>query len=172
LVVVDEKEEAEADAIMAHGGLVFSPDSQRLAYGCKRRGKWMVVLDGKEGPTFDGVGEDSLRFSPDSKRFMYAAGRAQLLFAVIDGIESRVPEEMLAPGPVFSPDSRHVAYAGGPGGKNGRSWLVVDGQKSEPYNQIGGFRFENSHLIRAIAMRHDALFNKEYLRVDIEIREE
>ena len=72
---------------------------------------------------------------------------------------------------MFSPDSRHVAYAGGTGGKRGHGWFIVDGQKSEPYDDFRGFRFENSNHIRGIVMRYDALFNKEYLRVEIEIRE-
>ena len=32
---------------------VFSPDSRRLAYGVKNDKKCLVVVDGKEGPSFD-----------------------------------------------------------------------------------------------------------------------
>ena len=166
LVVVDGKEEPEVDAVW---GLIFSPDSRRLAYYCHRRGKRVVVVDGKDGPTFDGIGENSLQFSPDSKRFVYAAIRGEEQFAVIDGIESPAFEGMVAP--AFSPDSQHVAYGGGTGGKGGNGWFIVDGQKSETYNGFQGFRFENSKLIRAIAVRYDASFNKEYLRVEIKIQE-
>jgi len=85
---------------------------------------------------------------------------------VIDGIKSPASEAIVAPGPVFSPDSQHVAYAGGTGGE---VWLMVDGQKSDPYDYFQGFHFESSNLIRAIAMRYDEFFNKEFLRVEIEI---
>lgn len=74
--------------------------------------------------------------------------------------------------PLFSPDSRHVAYAGGNGGKGGHGWFVVDGQKSEAYDNFRGFRFESSDTIRAIAYRLDESFNKVLLSVEIRIVEE
>lgn len=171
LVVVDGKEEPEVGGVITPGGLIFSPDSRRVAYACQRRGKYVVVLDGEEGPTFDGIAGNSLQFSPNSKRFAYAAWRGQEWFAVIDGIESQVFETIVPPGPVFSPDSQHIAYGGGTVGIGGQGWFIVDGEKSETYDYLRGFRFENSNLIRAIAARNDVLFNKEFLRVEIEIRE-
>ena len=44
-VVVPMSGEKERNRI---GQVVFSPDSQRLAYTAKRRNKWLVVVDGQE----------------------------------------------------------------------------------------------------------------------------
>ena len=47
--------------------LTFSPDDTRFAYAATDGGKWFRVVDGKRGPTFDGVGIDFV-FSSDGKR--------------------------------------------------------------------------------------------------------
>lgn len=39
---------------MNAASLVVSPDGRRLAYGAERGGKWFVVVDGVEGPGYDG----------------------------------------------------------------------------------------------------------------------
>jgi hypothetical protein len=58
---------AEFDAL---GARTFSPDGQRVAFVGRRGTKYIVVVDGKEGPPFDIVG--GFRFSSDSRRFAYA----------------------------------------------------------------------------------------------------
>jgi Tol biopolymer transport system component len=52
--------------------LVFSADSKHLAYGALRRGKWVMVVDGKEGEEHDEIGIGSPAFSPDGKRTAYS----------------------------------------------------------------------------------------------------
>ena len=52
------------------GARSFSPDGQRVAYVGRRRNKFVVVLDEKEGTPFDIVG--GIGFSSDSRRFAYA----------------------------------------------------------------------------------------------------
>ena len=51
----------------------FSPDSQHVAYAAQQGDKCFVVVDGKPGPAYDGIGESSLVFSPDSQHVAYAA---------------------------------------------------------------------------------------------------
>ena len=53
----------------------FSPDSQRLAYQACRGSKCLVVVDGREGPVFDGIGDGHPVFSPNSRRVAYAGAR-------------------------------------------------------------------------------------------------
>jgi hypothetical protein len=50
---VDGLEGKEYDGILK-GSLVFSPDSQRVAYGAQRRNKWLAVAAGTEGNEYDG----------------------------------------------------------------------------------------------------------------------
>jgi hypothetical protein len=45
--------------------LVVSPDSKRVAYRAKHGGKWLVIVDGKEGKEYDVI--SNLTFSPNSK---------------------------------------------------------------------------------------------------------
>src|ERR1022692_3744095 len=50
---------------------VSSPDSRRVAYVTHVGGKMAVVLDGKKGRSYPGIGLGSLVFSPDSRRTAY-----------------------------------------------------------------------------------------------------
>lgn len=91
--------------------IVFSPDSQRIAYvaaststlpSVSPGGFWggqrcAVFVDGVEGKRYDGIG--NITFSPDSKRLAYgawasapaqgAAGTVQVSVCVVDGVESK-----------------------------------------------------------------------------------
>src|SRR5687768_7101857 len=65
------------------GSLVISPDSRRILYRIKKGNQETRVLDGKEGPTFDGVG--TLLFSPDGNRTAYVAKQGEKIKVVVDG---------------------------------------------------------------------------------------
>jgi hypothetical protein len=56
----------------------------------------------------------------------------------------------------------------------GKKWLlIVDGQEGREYaGFIGRPCFDDSKLIRAVAVRHDEFFNRELLRVEVEIVDE
>ncbi len=64
-----------------------SPDSKRVAYGAKVGDKVLVVVDGKEGKPYHGIG--SLIFSPDSKRVAYGAKVGDKWLVVVDGKEGK-----------------------------------------------------------------------------------
>ncbi len=81
-----------------------SPDGRRLAYVIEQNGQQFVVLDGKEGKRYDGIGVHSGFFSPDSRRVAYTALQGKDWYVVMDGKEAG-PYQAVAP-PVFSPDSR------------------------------------------------------------------
>jgi len=122
--------------------LIFSPDSQRLAYTARIGNKWSVVLDGVEGKLYDGIGERGIRhryelvahgpiplFSPDSQRLAYAAKLSNKVFMVVDGVEGKHYDEIRRP--VFSPDSRRMVYTA----RIGNKWSVVlDGVEGKQYD--------------------------------------
>jgi hypothetical protein len=53
--------------------LVFSHDSQSLAYIAYVPGNFLVVWDGREGKEYEGIGENTLVFSPDDTWIAYVA---------------------------------------------------------------------------------------------------
>jgi len=122
------------------GGLLFSPDSSKLAYVIKNGNVWTVVVNGREQRSHRSVLELSLAFSPDSKRLAYMARAEETGF-----FRRRKMVAMLVvddkPGPtwphdessgrngvsneiVFSPDSQRIAYAVA---QEGRWTWIVDG---------------------------------------------
>ncbi|HSA60350.1 MAG TPA: hypothetical protein VLJ37_11775 [bacterium] len=65
----------------------LSPDGGRVAYQAKKQGRWLTVIDGKEGPAFDEVQEGY--FSPDGRSFAYAGRRGSRWVFVRNGKVSR-----------------------------------------------------------------------------------
>jgi Tol biopolymer transport system component len=68
-IVVDGKEQSSYEGI---GGLVFSPDSQHVAYVAGTEPKQFVVVDGKEGKQYDGLvkGATCLFDSPSQLHYL------------------------------------------------------------------------------------------------------
>lgn len=110
------------DAV-ADGSVVFSPDSKHLAYAARRGGRWVVVLDGEEGLSFDSVGRPV--FSPDGAKLAYAATRGGKAFVFVGGAEGPAFDTVAPNSLVFSPDSRRLAYVADTAG---RKHVVVDGK--------------------------------------------
>ena len=77
--------------IMSHkaignGTATFSPDSKRFAYAAETDlGKRQLILDGRAGPTFDGILGAPV-FSPDSLRAAIAGRRQSEIFVWVDGV--------------------------------------------------------------------------------------
>lgn len=116
--------------------LVFSPDSQRLAYAAERRGAWVLVVDGRASREWDGIGE--VVFSPDSERVAYAAESRGRWHVVVDGVVGVPVDGILRESLQFSPDSRRLAYvAQYAGGVH----AVIDGVTSARYDGIGRLTF-------------------------------
>lgn len=100
---------------------LFSPDGNHLLYVASPGPKKMcLVVDGKEGPGYEGIAGGTPNFSPDSKRVAYAASSGGKVFAVVDG-KAGPPYERLRLPPIFGPDSVHVVYIAG----NGSQYLLV-----------------------------------------------
>jgi len=161
------------------GEIVFSPDSQRIAYGVARGGKYSWVIDGVEGRPHDGliagwppdgqcVGypdhgkhawrDESLVFSPDSRHFAYAAVDAGAGVVVHDGQE-RARHAGIMNVPIrFSPNSGRIAYAAV---DQGQCSYVVDW---EPLAQHQGLSSEaafspDSSRFAYVALEDDDTFS-------------
>jgi len=109
---------------------VFSPDGKRIAYIAfpepKPSTRLLVVVDGKEGPLYDGIDKRSPLFSPDSRKCVYMAKKGERFVVVVDGVES--PEFESISAPVFSPDGSKLAYFGE---REGVDSLNLNGKKIE-----------------------------------------
>ena len=69
-----------------HGYLRFSPDSKRLEYHANKGQGWAMVIDGLEGPVWDGVVSWGGIFTPDLRHVAYLANDGGKYRAVVDGI--------------------------------------------------------------------------------------
>jgi Tol biopolymer transport system component len=139
------------------GTLTVSPDGNRIGYVVLkspskgwmalapfmvgRSGTAKVVVDGVEGPEYEGVGMPV--FSPDSRRVAYRAmhggkfsvgtsaiGRFRQM-VVVDGVEGPAYEEVGEP--LFSPDSQHIAYGAS---VDRRPHMIVDGAPGAAYDRV------------------------------------
>ncbi len=90
-VLMDEPQgKGQCDRIY---GLVFSPDSKRLAYAAIRDGRHFAVVDGIEQEKYDGIGMPA--FSPDSKHIVYSAKHEAKWLLVVDGVEGAEYDNLL-----------------------------------------------------------------------------
>jgi hypothetical protein len=122
------------------GGLLFSPDSKRIAYVIKDGNAWTVVVDRHKRWTHMNILQMSLTFSPDSKQLAYIACEKEKAFLrrertvamlVVNGVKNTawlhdessdrhgVSNEI-----VFSPDSQRIAYCVT---RDGQSTWIMDG---------------------------------------------
>lgn len=111
-------------------GLIFSPDSKKLAYSFKM-GKWFVDVDGKEQNKYDDIGTLPI-FSSDSKHLAYVATKDGNEFVVIDGKEEG-KYDAIGSNPIFSPDGKKLAYAAMEGDKQ---FIVSGGKEEKKYDYL------------------------------------
>jgi Tol biopolymer transport system component len=131
LVCVDGKKRPQVFDGIGRPGIIWSPDSRRVAYAGKIGRVCSVFLNGKKGPVFDDV--YGVTFSPDGRRWAYMARKGQQWFVMIDGKKTRAYEGAGIDGPKFSPDSRHIAYTA----KDGNDWIVCeDGTERARYPAV------------------------------------
>jgi outer membrane lipoprotein-sorting protein len=77
-----------ADGNATGGYIFFSPDSRRVAYRAKVGGKWIVVVDGKEGKPYDDFGGTTIVFDSGNELHYLAARHTE------DGIDVYLVEEV------------------------------------------------------------------------------
>jgi WD40 repeat protein len=117
------------------GKLVFSRDGQHLAYGARKEGKWLVVIDGQENGPYDFLGSATgIHFSPSGQHTAYAvrSDKEKKWCVVVDGKPQKWYDNVGEF--AFSPDGMKFAYTAQSDGK----WRVVLGTKEHPpYDAIG-----------------------------------
>jgi Tol biopolymer transport system component len=150
-LVLDGNEGEPFDRIV-QGSVVFSPDSSRAAYAAERQGKFLIVVDGKEGQLFDDIYNPV--FSPDSRHAAYVGGQVGSRSAVVDGeiVSAKYPDVGGGTGVVFSPDGKRLAYAAVVAPD--KEFVVIDGKEDKPYNNVGKLCFSpDSHRVLYTAWR-------------------
>jgi hypothetical protein len=119
------------------GGITFSPDGRRLAFGAKDGDRRRVVVDGERGAGHDLLG--AIVFSPDGKRVAYEAASYRnetddRWFVVIDGRAETGHEGQLMRDTLrFSANGRHLSYKVM---KDETQQLVIDGRPGPKYRTI------------------------------------
>ena len=126
--VVSEKIVVEINlkTLMFPESLSVSPDMRHVAYVDQLGNGLAVVVDGKAGKIYDGIGNGSLQFSPNGRRVAYAAIQGDQWLVVVDGRESKSYD--FVGNIAFSPDSQLIAYLAGTGDT---LRIVVDGNVGE-----------------------------------------
>lgn len=162
-VVVDGNESTPYESVDTLS-LVYSPDSQHIAYAASEHNKWFVVREGKEEEPYTKLG-NYLHFSPDSQHLAYSASIDDQWSVIIDGKrEGRYDQRIDFI--LFSPDSQHYAYIAHSGN---RAFVVLDGKTQTPYNGVGPFPIfsaDSQHLVYTAGEDFGSLGAKSFLVVD------
>jgi WD40 repeat protein len=139
-------------------GVLFSPDSRRLAYLATRQLiKKTVVLDGKPEGIEMSFMVSGMVFSDDSKRLAYGGRRGNKFFLVVDG-EKGVDYDALGYFG-FSPDGKHIAYAARKGDK---FVIAVDHQERGEYGAVpAGPVFRSDGVLEFLAADRPSLYRIE-----------
>jgi WD40 repeat protein len=148
LVVTDGvRESPEYEMDLNIDPVAFGPRDNRLAYSVRKNGRWMMVVDGREGPGYDDIAAGSIAFHPNGRDFVYVAA-AQGWVVAEDGRQGPVYDEITNCSLVYSDDGRHLVY----GARKNKVWFIVlDGQAGPglDYREIGAPRFspDGKHIM-------------------------
>ncbi|MBV8858975.1 MAG: PD40 domain-containing protein [Acidobacteria bacterium] len=123
------------------GEIYVSKGAAHTLYPARRGdNESFVVLDGKEGPTYENVDIDfgGKPFSPDGQHYAYAALRKtgdeeEKFLVVADGKEGK-PYDYVT-GVTYTPDGAHLLYLAYDRAR-GKSFLVRDGEEVGSYNNV------------------------------------
>lgn len=135
LVVLDGKESGEYDYVHT-ATLTFSQDGRRFAHSAKRADKNFVVIDGVAVTQYDLAARP--RFSEDGRRVSYEATRDGRELFVVDGVEfdNKDPEGRR----LFTGEEKKVVRRAEKVEEGDKSFVVVDGLRSGPYDRVGSIR--------------------------------
>jgi len=111
--------------------VLFSPDGKRFAYIKQVPGGFAVVIDGKAGRAYDGIGV--FQFSPDSKHYLYVGNRNSA-FVVYDGQEMPGEDSNGVSNFVFSHTGDRFAYLAKSAQAGTR--MVIDGKASPRFQEL------------------------------------
>ncbi|MBV8760399.1 MAG: PD40 domain-containing protein [Deltaproteobacteria bacterium] len=126
------------DAI-ALGAFAISPDSAHIAYAARRSHHWSVVVDGIDGPAYDGIGE--IIYSDDGAHLAFSAERGGAWRVVVDGREGPEVTSILAH--TMQLTAGHVVYAATRGDG---VHVVVDGVLGTAWSGVGRLTVSGDHV--------------------------
>ncbi|MHC4501876.1 MAG: TolB family protein [Planctomycetota bacterium] len=133
----------------------------RLAYAAAVGKEVCVVVDGKEGPRYDGVRYPGTVFGPQGKRVAYAVARHGKAAVWIDEREGKwyrgVDHESLC----FSPDGKRFAFTANLNGKD--QVAVLAGKEGPAFTEVSSLSFSRDGTRFAYAARRGL---KHWLVVD------
>ena len=136
-VVVNDEELGLYERIDDYS-FVFSPDGRHLAYKAGDANNWFVVVDGRRGRAYAGVGRPV--FAPDGRRVAHAAcdrcggaGDDRGMYVVVDGQRIGAEYAEIADPIVFSADGRRMAFAARRGPVQ---FVVVDEREEHSYSGV------------------------------------
>jgi hypothetical protein len=169
-------------AVNSNCSLLFSGDGQHLAFVATVMSNYQqrafVVVDGKEGRTYQFINSETLRFSPNGRPVAYIAQSSMngTSVAVIDGHDG--PACSSISDLAFSADGRRVAYIGQRA--DGNSFCGTEQGAGKSYQSVSGLTLSpaGGH-IAFVAMRagndsapysvvEDGKEGKSYIMIDAE----
>ena len=110
--------------------ILFSPDSQHVAYVALDNGSVFTVVDEQPGETYFSI--VGLTYSPDGEKLAYMAGGFGDR-VVVGGDEQPEYENILASSIVFSPDGQRLAYVAE---EADQQFVVANGIEGERYDDV------------------------------------
>lgn len=116
-------------------GLALSPDGAHVAYPARLPDGWTVVVDGRRGEAWDGIA--SVLLDRTGRHHAYGALRGAAWRVVHDGVAGPGFEDLHAGSLVFASSGR-LGYAGR---REGKAYVVVDGQAGAPFDAVGALAF-------------------------------
>ena len=133
--------------------ITVSPDGYHVAYVNQVDNKQTVIVDGKEGKSYEWTGE--IVFSPDSKQVAYFAVLDGKFLVVVDNkeIEGKKYDRIGAGSLTFSSDNKRMAYVAQIGEKQ---FVLADGKEGPYFDGIGEgsliFSPDSARLAYAVRM--------------------
>ena len=148
-VVLEDVPSAFFESVM-QGSITFSPDGCRLAFVVAEGNQSRVVINGKLGPLYEGIG--ALRFGLESKRLAYIVRKGTHQYLALD-------DRLLGPFNLIAD------FTLGPNGQLGMlvrsddGWrAVIDGQESEVFDNLRSIQFSQGGQYAYAAERDDSWF--------------
>jgi len=120
------------------GQLMHSPSGNRWACTARMNGKFVMLIDGNQGPACSGIRYPRTVFAGRDDRVIYAAVKDDQSLVVVDAKEGPRHREVVAGSILPAPGNQRMAYAAGDGKKY---FVVLDGWRGPAFQRISNLRF-------------------------------
>ncbi|MBU0609105.1 MAG: hypothetical protein KKI08_14560 [Armatimonadetes bacterium] len=144
--------------------LTFSADSRHFAYGARRGEQRVVVVDGQEQGSYEGLGSGSPVLSADGAHVAWLAKQGGKWGAVVDGQAQDFTWDTVGKDTAFIADGSRFVYETCQGDwKTGQHFVIVGDQRYGPYLGVWPYVFAPVGSRLAFKAKHD---DKMWLNVD------